>query len=93
MLGCIVSEFVGHDLEIVIKGVLEVYDSVVEGNGRFVILSNCFNFFNLFLFSTQKTTRDKTFRKRCSTCSEFDMQYRILTKTKMSQEMSSVPHS
>jgi hypothetical protein len=45
MLGCIVSECVGHDLDIVIKGVLEVYDSVVEGNGRFVILSNCFNFF------------------------------------------------
>jgi hypothetical protein len=66
MLGCIVSECVGHDLEIVIKGVLEVYDSVVEGNGRFVILSNCFNFLNLFLFSTQKTTRDKTFRKRCN---------------------------
>jgi hypothetical protein len=65
MLGCIVSEFVGHGLESVISGVLEVYDSVVEGNGRFVILSNCFNFFNLFLFLTQKTTHDKTFRKRC----------------------------
>ena len=57
-----------------------MYDSVVEGNGRFVILSNCFNFFNLFLFSTQKTTRDKTFRKRCSKLARdrsLNLKYRI----------------
>jgi hypothetical protein len=41
-------EYIGHGLEMVIEGLIEVYDSVVEGNGRIDVLSNFQNYFIYF---------------------------------------------
>jgi hypothetical protein len=46
--GYIRSESIGYDLDMVIGGLIEAYDSVVEGNGRIAILSNFWNYFIYF---------------------------------------------
>jgi hypothetical protein len=47
-VGYIRPESIGHGLEMVIKGLIEVYDGVVEGNGRIDVLSNFRNYFIYF---------------------------------------------
>ena len=42
------SETVRYGLDMLIEGLLGVYDSAVERNERMAFFSNCLNFFNFF---------------------------------------------